>query len=141
METIHQIELRDASIFPDEQVLKAILGDSYPAFHELLELYAKYQMTVEWRYYRDGKAWLCKVQYKKKTMVWMSAWKGFMQATIYVPEKYIEEIFALAISDKQKEKFKTTRWMGKSKAFTFEVREATLLKDFEIVLKKKMVLK
>ena len=96
METINKIELRDESVYPDEQLLKSILGRSYDAYCELLKLYDDNEMEIEWRYYKDGKAWLCKVQIKKRTIVWMSAWKGYMQATIYFPEKYIEEIYTLA---------------------------------------------
>jgi hypothetical protein len=85
METVNRIELGDESIYPDEQVLEGVLGDSYTAYCELLKLFDANQMEYDWRYYHDGKAWLCKVQKKKKTIVWMSAWKGYMQATIYFP--------------------------------------------------------
>ena len=30
---------------------------------------------------------------RKKTIIWMSAWKGYTQATIYFPDKYIEMRF------------------------------------------------
>ena len=88
MDTINNIELRDESVFPDENILKKVLDASYKSYLMLLELFNKNGLTHEWRYYRDGHAWLCKVQFKKRTIVWMSAWKGFMQATIYFPEKY-----------------------------------------------------
>ena len=88
METINNIELRDENIYPDEKILESILGESYEAYEKLLGLFDRNEMTHEWRYYRDGKAWLCKVQRKKRTIVWMSAWKGFMQAVVYFPEKY-----------------------------------------------------
>ena len=83
METINRIELYDKLVYPDEQVLKSILGKSYNAYYELLKLYDDNEMEYEWRYYKDGKAWLCKVQKKRRTIVWMSAWKGYMQATVY----------------------------------------------------------
>ena len=70
METINTIELKDESVYPEEQVLKSILGESYNAYCELLKLYDDNNMVYEWRYYKDGKAWLCKVQLKKKTIVW-----------------------------------------------------------------------
>lgn len=98
METINPIELRDESVYPDERVLKGILGESYPAYGELLRLYDKTGLKYEWRYYKDGKAWLCKVQKKNKTIVWMSAWQGYMQATIYFLERYVDELDTLPIS-------------------------------------------
>ncbi|HMA64672.1 MAG TPA: DUF3788 family protein, partial [Chitinispirillaceae bacterium] len=92
METINTIELRDVNNYPDDTVLKSILKESFISYRKLLELFTTHDMTYEWRYYHDGKAWLCKVQKKKKTIIWMSAWKGFIQATIYFPEKYIDPV-------------------------------------------------
>ncbi|MBI9105171.1 MAG: DUF3788 family protein [Spirochaetales bacterium] len=82
METINKIELRDENIYPDENVLCKILDESYESYTKLLELFGNNDMNYEWRYYHDGKAWLCKVQKKKRTIVWMSAWKGYMKATL-----------------------------------------------------------
>lgn len=134
METINNIELRDESIYPDEIVLRRILGQSYDAYQNLLELFRKNGMNYEWRYYNDGKAWLCKVQKKNKTIIWMSAWKGFMQATIYLPLISLEKIMALDITEGIKEKISTTKNVGKSKPCIFEVRSNEILMDFEKVM-------
>jgi|GEM_PF-2114149 len=69
MENINIIELKDESVYPDENVLKNILGKSYNAYLKLLNLYDEYGMDYTWRYYKYGKAWLCKVQKKKRTIV------------------------------------------------------------------------
>ena len=86
------IELKNPSVYPNDGVLKSLLGKSFEAYASLLKLFAASDMTSEWRYYNDGKLWLCKVQHKKRTIVWMSASKGFIKATIYFPEKYIDDI-------------------------------------------------
>ncbi len=130
METINNIELRDESVYPDEEVLKRILNDSYPTYCELVALFDRHQLRPEWRYYHDGKAWLCKVQKQKRTIVWMSAWQGYMQATIYFPEKYIEAIDLLDISAARKEKFRQTKNTGRSKPCIFEIRSQDVLEDF-----------
>ena len=141
METINNIELRDENIYPDEMVLRSILDQSYEAYTNLLELFQKYEMNYEWRYYRDGKAWLCKVQKKKRTIVWMSAWKGFMKATIYFPIRLLETVLELDISEELKEKINNTRNVGKSKPCIFEARSKEMLTDFEKVMKLKIVSK
>ena len=141
METINKIELNDESVFPDEQLLKAILGKSYNAYSELLKLYDDNKMDYEWRYYKDGKAWLCKVQKKKRTIVWMSAWKGYMQATVYFPEKYIDGIYELDISEEMKEKIRETKNIGKSKPCIFEIRNKNVLEDFNKVMQFKIIAK
>lgn len=138
METINNIELRDESIYPDEEVLKRVLADSYPAYCELLVLFERHQLGVEWRYYHDGKAWLCKVQKQKRTIVWMSAWRGYMQATVYLPEKYIEAIDQLDITEARKEKIRQTMNTGRSKPCIFEIRSLDVLEDFSKVMQFKI---
>ncbi len=141
METTNQMELRDENIYPDDPVMESILGDSFSAYRELLKLFDKNGLVYGWRYYKDGKAWLCKVQKKDKTIVWMSAWKGYLQASIYIPEKYNEQLYSLDISEEQKEKFRNARKMGKLTPCTFEVRNTTVLVDFNKVMQLKMKMK
>lgn len=138
METINNLELRDENQYPSDDTLRAILNESFLSYKKLLEIYDAYDLNYEWRYYHDGKAWLCKVQKKKRTIVWMSAWKGYMQAALYLPEKYINQVFDLDISEEMKENFRSTKHVGKSKPFIFIVREESILKDFETVMKYKL---
>ena len=66
MQTINNIELKDETIYPNEGVLKTILGESFAAYCELLKLYDSNEMNYTWKYYKDGKAWLCKITFRKK---------------------------------------------------------------------------
>ena len=141
METADTIQLKDENIYPDDSVLSQVLGQSFDAYRALLELFSRNQITHEWRYYRDGKAWLCKVQKKKKTIVWMSAWDGFIKATIYFPERYLEELLALKISELMKEKIRSVKRVGKSVPCIFEIRDKAVLMDFNEVMQLKMRLK
>jgi hypothetical protein len=138
METINTIQLGDESIFPNESILTGVLGRSYRAYCVLLGLFDQNEMTPEWRYYRDGKAWLCKVQKMKRTIVWMSAWKGFMKATIYVPLRHMDGVFALPISEDTKAHFRATKNVGQSKPCIFEVRNQKVLKDLNTVMQFKI---
>ncbi|MFW5775246.1 MAG: DUF3788 family protein [Chitinivibrionales bacterium] len=138
MESINNIELRDEHEYPDEKVLRATLGASYDAYVELLRVFDEHEMSYEWRYYRDGKAWLCKVQKKKRTIVWMSAWKGFMKATIYFPERYQDRIDGLDISEDTKRTIESTKKVGKSQPCIFEIRDGKSIRDFTTVMKLKI---
>lgn len=138
METINQVELKDPDIYPDESILKDVLGASFAAYQELLKLYEENEMLPEWRYYKDGKAWLCKVQKKKKTIVWMSAWKGHMKAAIYIPVRLLDHILSLDIKDETKETIKNTKNVVKSKPCIFEIKENDILKDFNTVMQFKI---
>lgn len=141
METINIIELNDESIYPDESVLKGVLGDSYSTYTDLINMFTDNDMICEWRYYKDGKSWLCKVQKKKKTIVWMSAWKNYIQACIYFPERQIEGVLNLEISEIIKNKIMNTKNVGKSKPCIFEVRSKEILDDIDKVMKYKIIVK
>ena len=141
METINDRALRDENIYPDEKVLRKVLGKSYEVYATLLEMFSKNEMTHEWRYYKDGKAWLCKVQKKKKTIVWMSVWPGYLKAAIYIPKRLLEHVFALDISEETKQKIDATKDIGKSKPCIFEIRNEKILADFEKVMQLKIQFK
>lgn len=141
MSTINQIELCDETVYPDEKVLSALFGDGYPAYRELLKLYDANEMEYTWRYYHDGKAWLCKVQKKNRTIVWMSAWRGFIKATIYIPEKHIDAIYKLEISEARKQMIRDTKNTGTSKPCIFEIRSIDILEEFSKVMQFKIASK
>jgi hypothetical protein len=141
MDTVNAIELANPDIFPSDEVLDGVLGASFGAYKALLDLFAHNGMDSEWRYYRDGKAWLCKVQRKKRTIVWMSAWKGFMQATIYFPSKYIDDVYGLDLDARTIAKIKATKNTGTSKPCTFEIRDESSLDDFGKVMQFKLIAK
>ena len=141
MEQINAIELADEEVYPDDSVLKAVLRRAYPAYCALMELFAANGLDHEWRYYRDGKAWLCKVQYKKKTVAWMSAWRGFMKATVYFPERSAAALDGLDIAEELKVSMRNARSVGASRPCVFEIRSKKALRDLAIVMKRKMALK
>lgn len=141
MEQVNTTELSDETVFPDTAILEKVLGDSFRAYETLLCLFDKNDLHPEWRYYKDGKSWLCKVQKKSRTILWMSAWKGFMKATIYVPERYVDGISGLPIQSHARESILAARNVGKSKPCMFEVRDESVLKDLETVIKYKIALK
>ena len=132
------IQLTDENTFPEDTVLKKALGRAYNAYSALLKLFESNGLVHEWRYYKDGKAWLCKVQHKKRTIVWMSAWKGCVKAAVYVPERLLEDIYNLDISEESKETIKNTKNVGKSKPCIFEIRNKTSIKDLEKVMEFKI---
>ncbi|MCI0512186.1 DUF3788 domain-containing protein [candidate division KSB1 bacterium] len=141
MEQINNIQLSDPLIYPKAEVLKEILGASYSAYLKLLHLFESMGLTHEWRYYKDGKAWLCKVQRKTKTIVWMSAWKGYMKATIYFPEKHTGGIYELALSEEEKARIKSGKNVGKSKPCMFDVKTDAVIASIAEVIRYKIRIK
>jgi len=135
------IRLTDPDIVPDAGVLEAVLGASHPAYLGLLEMLRANGLTHEWRFYRDGGAWLCKVSSKKGTIVWMSARTGFVRATVYVPERLLEEVSASGIGTETIERIGTARSVGKSRPCTVDVREPRDVSELERLVRFKLTLR
>lgn len=107
--------LRDPEIYPEKEVLMEVLGNSYATFYELIKSLTseKYRFDFQWNYYKDGKAWLCKVCYKKKTVFWLSVWDKFFKTSFFFTEKNVAAILALEIDEQIKENFSNGKHIGK----------------------------
>lgn len=138
------MQLRDPEIFPSEMVLKNVLGDSaYSVLASFIETIreAAYGLSIEWRYYNDGKAWLGKVTHKKKTILWLSIWEGLFKTSFYFTEKHLEAIAALDLSERKKEEFAGMKPTGKLIPMTFEISEKEQLDELLTVVRFKKSLK
>lgn len=107
--------LRDPQLYPDESVLKSVLDRSFEAWKELSTglLSEKYKFDFQWHYYNDGKAWLCKVVYKKKTVFWLSVWDKFFKTSFFFTERNASGVHLLEIDKQIKEDFNNSRPVGK----------------------------
>jgi hypothetical protein len=128
------VELRDPDVYPDEAALRAVLGKNFAPYQALLGLFADAGVTVEWRYYRDGNAWLCKAQKKKKTLFWLSVQRDHVVAVSYLPETSMGEVYALEISDAAKARFREVNQVGKSRPCAFDITDAAVLSDLAVVM-------
>jgi len=91
--------LKDEAIYPSDEILQAVLGDIYPAYQAFCAMLETAQVGMEWRYYNDGKAWLCKCQHKKKTVLWLSIWEGYFQTGFFFTEAAYEGVKALPFDE------------------------------------------
>ena len=138
METL---ALRDGDILPTQEVLEAVLGSSYPAFEELNALLISMEIRPEWNYYRDGKAWLCKMMFKKKNMGWLHVYDGFFRVSFFFMERHLSAIADLNISDYIKEDFYEMKPVGKLLSMSIVVGDKEKLEDVLTVLRFKRSLK
>ena len=123
--------LREQDIFPSEEKLKQSLGGIYPVYESLMKTVtgAEYGLTAEWNYYKDGRSWLCKVCHKKKTVFWLSVWKGWFQTSFFFTEKHLEAIAALDVDEKIKEDFCRQKPIGKLIPMIFKITHEEQLGD------------
>jgi hypothetical protein len=102
--------LKDPNISPDMKILKPLLGDSFPAYEDFIAKITEESVGLnpEWIYYKDVKAWLCKISFKKKTVIWLSAQDGHFRITFYFNKKTIAGFYELPIAEVLKNVAKET---------------------------------
>ena len=132
--------LREQEIYPSEEVLKSVLGEVYGVFEELKTrlTHDEFGLTLEWRYYNDGKSWLCKVCHKKKTVFWLSVWEGFFKTGFFFLERHMEGIAALEIDPQS---YMLEKAIGKLLPLIFNISEKEQLPDLLKIVKFKKVAK
>lgn len=117
--------------YPVEKVLRNILGATFTLFELLMQhLSAEpFNLNCEWRYYRDGHAWLCKVQHNKKTVFWLSVFEGYFKVAFYFSAKLSEKIPELEISDALKSQFSSAEMIGKVRPLVVKMDHPDRLED------------
>lgn len=135
--------LRDQEIFPSEAVLKQTLGSSYSAFEGLMKAVSDtgYGIVPQWNYYKDGRAWLCKACYKKKTVFWLSVWDKFFKTSFFFTEKNCRGIGDLDIDNGLKENFNCSKPVGKLIPFVISINSEEQLMDVLKIIDYKKSLK
>jgi len=123
--------LVDEKIEPIDSVLKNVLKSTYVIYKTLIEEITSkdYDLTVEWKYYKDGKSWLCKVTNKKRTVFWLSAWNEYFKVTFYFTEKFDKEIEKSGISKNNIKQYFENKSIGKLKPVTITVNSNEALID------------
>lgn len=129
-----ELKLKNKEIFPSEEVLENVLGESFAAFKCLNNAFLSHEIIPEWNYYRDGNVWLCKLLFKKKNLGWISVCDGCFNITCYFTEKHIEKIECSAISQSTKETFYSAKSHGRLIPMTIPVHNNQLPEDVLIML-------
>ena len=140
METIL---LKEPAVPPSKKVLETALGKSYPIYEELVNVITgkNYDLTIEWKYYNDGKAWLCKAQYKKKTVFWISVWEEYFKIALYFTDKTSAGIAELDIAGEIKKNFNCAPHFGRLIPLVVHVTQKKQLKDLLKIIEYKKGLK
>lgn len=135
--------LNDEKEYPGDQVLARHLGKAKPAWDAFAAGVAERldEASLEWRYYNDGKAWLCKVTRKKKTVCWASVWDKFFKTTFYFTAKCDKDIEALPIASDLKDAYLGHKGFGTLKPLAVKVKTKKDLEPVFVVAKYKIGLK
>jgi len=126
--TIEQL-LRDPNTELTDEFLNMALGDNFILWNTLNKKLLDFDISLEWRHYKDG-GWLAKATNKKKTIFWGSASDGFFSASFNFSEKphLRAGFFELDISDDIKNALTSTP-NGAYFGVTVDVRNENQLSD------------
>ncbi len=123
--------LRDEAEYPSDDVLAGCLGKAKAAWDAFTaRLAADFSdASLEWRFYKDGKSWLCKVVRKKKTVCWVSIWNQAFRTTFYFTARSDQEIDRLPIAQELRIAYRAQSGSGKLKPITIQVSSKRALRD------------
>lgn len=132
--------LKDPDVFPSAEVLEKVLDKKYPVFMEFISAVEseEFNLILNWRYYKDGKAWFCKISLKKKTVLWLSVWSDCFKVAFYFTDKSGTGIPGLKIDESVKEFYLNHKPIGKLKPIVIEGRRKSQLVDINTLIKYKI---
>lgn len=128
--------LGNKEIYPSDEVLASHIGDNMEAWKKVLEHASENynEITGEWRYYNDGKQWLYKLQYKKKTVFWAGVKDNAMRITFYFGNKAEPAIQASSLPFQVKDEYMAAKPFSALKPITLRLDEsADTMVVFELI--------
>ncbi len=128
--------LNDKNECPNDEVLSRELGKAKGAWDSFIAFIKESHpsFSVEWRYYNDGKSWLCKITKKKKTVCWVSVWPGMFKTGFYFPDRAEDLIKKSKLSKKYVDQFVNGKKYGKIRGVTVEVKKTADLSATKILV-------
>ena len=135
--------LNNPDVNPTDEVISGVLGNSYDPYKQLMSAITgeKYLLVPEWHYYNDGKSWLCKVTFKKKTVFWLSVWDGFFKTGFYFTMKNSPGIDGLDIDMSIKDNFFSNKAIGKLVPLSINITTTGQINDVLKIVEYKKSLK
>lgn len=136
--------LKNPDIYPSSDVLRDALGDCVDGiFNVFIKTVTNddYGLISEWRYYNDGKAWLCKYSYKKKTVFWLSVWEECFKISFFFTEKHRTGLAVLDVAQEIKDNFALTQPTGRLIPLIFDVTDQKQIEDVLTVIRFKKSIK
>lgn len=121
--------LKDKNIFPTKEVLADVLGASFPAFEAFNSTAEAAGLTLNWNYYNDGKAWLCKILSKKKNLGWLIIYPNFFRINVHFAERHQGRIAEMNIAESIKEEFYQQKPSGKLIQMSINITDKDQVKD------------
>ena len=114
---------KDKNVRPSEESVFSDIADKKEFWIDLMNHISENFKDSEghWNYYNDGKRWLYKQVYKKKTLFWITVYPGTFRVTFYFGDKAEPVIGSSSLSENIKDNFKTGPRYGKIRGISVQV--------------------
>lgn len=88
--------------FPDDDLLRKALGATFAGYAAVRDALAVKGCRIEWRYYRDGRAWMGKLLKGQRNLGWVHVYPGFFTITCYFSPKHRDAVLAAPLPESLK---------------------------------------
>ena len=133
--------LRDEKIFPSEDVLVGAAGTYYGVYREYVGLLLDRGISVDWHYYKDGRAWLGKAVKGTRTVCWISLWEEFFRVSFYIATRLMEEFGKSTVKEEIRERATQQNPVGKLLPIVVEVTGRQQVVDLMEIVEFKLLYK
>ncbi len=118
---------------PEASKLKRVLGESYPAYRELLALTRAY--AQEWKQYGKNHGWQLKVADKGKALLYLSVQEGSVRVGLAVREKERDALLVSGLPDDVKKDLASVKKFPEGYPLRFSVAGKTDMNPLRIAIK------
>jgi hypothetical protein len=115
--------LTDKQIYPSDEIIFSVIGEKQIFWRELMHyMSGNYkESSGQWNYYNDGKRWLYKMVYKKKTIFWIGILEETFRVTFWFSDKAEPLIAESDLPEIVKEQFRLSKKYGSIRAVTVKI--------------------
>jgi len=127
---VENLRLREHDIFPAPEILKKILGESFPAYLMFQDALPELELEQEWQWYGPQKVWAARGQYnwttprgtkKEKTLYWLYAAEGSFNVAVWFLAKNRQDLLDANVNDETKQLIRKAKTFGKVHMQTFPI--------------------
>jgi hypothetical protein len=135
--------LSDNQIIPTDDYIFSIIGERKTIWQNLMNyLYENHKgISGSWNYYNDGKQWLFKLVWKKKTIFWTGILKDTFRVSFYFSDKAEPLIDASHLPQTIKDDFKTCKRYGKLRSVSLKMFDISDVESVKKLVEIKMKLR
>ena len=137
------IVLIDPTVQPSEELIYSIIGENSVYWERIVDqLYEHHtDITEEWRFYNDGKAWLYRALRKKKTVYWIGVIKDTFRISFWFGDKAESTLLASSLPETIKEEFRNAKRYAHSRCISIEMSSPEDLQNVFALIELKIKLK